>query len=308
MMQKGSSHFDICFFDIEILEKYINNPKFIVFDYGYRGMICARDNNEDESIEDEYIKNWGMAYKDDENNIIRAVGAFVADLAKLDDRKQSLWKGFLLEHQENYHISNGFIKNLVIGDWVNEVWVFNALLEEMTIINNQCNSMNIPPLFNKTFDVSNKPEGYRNIFLPTIKNYNDFVMTLEKMVVHNISIATFQVDSYCISKIERKDKNGNNKGSLTMLDEWLHKNIKTNCNLNEIIIKPLKSIRKIRQRPAHVLVSNSYDPNYYKKQIELINSTYDAVRTIRLLFSNHPLAKNVEVPEHLISGEGIVNY
>ena len=37
------------------------------------------------------------------------------------------------------------------------------------------------------------------------KNYYDFVLVMEKLVVHNISIKTFQKDSLLIAKIERKD-------------------------------------------------------------------------------------------------------
>lgn len=46
----------------------------------------------------------------------------------------------------------------------------------------------------------------------------------------------------------------------------------------------------------------------YQKQIDLINETYSAVRAIRLFFANHPLAEDVKIPEHLISGRDIVSY
>lgn len=39
-----------------------------------------------------------------------------------------------------------------------------------------------------------------------------------------------------------------------------------------------------------------------------MNDTYAAIRAIRLFFANHPLAKDVKVPEYLISGKDIVNY
>ena len=311
LMRKGKEQFEIIYFNIEILERYINNPKFIVMDNGYRGNIYPSDEFcDDEDIGDEYIKDYGMAYKDEEI-LNRAIGVFIADLAGLSPQKQMLWKGFELSNQNNYKISHGFIDNLLRGQWVEEVWIFHALIDEMKVINNQCELMGIPKLFNKTFGThyTEMPDGYRNIFLPTLKNYYDFVLVLEKMVVHNISYKTFQKSAPYIESIERKDENGKDKGSLVMFDEWLNKNIRTPEDLSQIIIKPLRNIRKIRQKPAHELTSNKYDINLYKEQNDLMHDTYTAIRAIRLFFNNHPLVRdNIEIPEYLITGKDIVSY
>ncbi|NJD02245.1 MAG: hypothetical protein FIA99_06530 [Ruminiclostridium sp.] len=180
----------------------------------------------------------------------------------------------------------------------------------MKVINEQCEHMGIPKLFNKTFGThySEMPEGFRNILLPTLKNYYDFVLVLEKIIVHNISYKTFQKDAPHIRSIDRKDESGKDKGSLVMFEEWLSKNIRTQENLADLIIKPLKNIRNIRQKPAHELTSNEYDVTLYQKQFNLMNDTYTAIRAIRMFFANHPLAKDVKVPEHLVSGKDIVNY
>jgi hypothetical protein len=180
----------------------------------------------------------------------------------------------------------------------------------MIVINEQCESIGIPKLFNRTFGTgfSEMPEGFRNILMPTLKNYYDFVLVLEKVIVHNISYKTFQKNAPCMQSIDRKDESGKNKGSLLMLDEWLNKNIQTQENLTDLIVEPLRNIRKIRQKPAHELISNEYDVTLHQKQFDLVNDTYTAIRALRLFFTNHPLAKEVKVPEHLVSGNGIVNH
>lgn len=310
LMQKGEKQFKIIYFNIEILERYVNNPKFVIMDNGYRGNIYVKDEYlDDKTIEDEYIKNYGMAYIEGKH-LERAVGVFVCDLAKLSSQKQMLWKGFELPNQRKCKINAGFVDNLINGKWVIETWIFHALIEEMKVINDQCEHMGIPKLFNKTFGThySEMPEGFRNILLPTLKNYYDFVLVLEKIIVHNISYKTFQKNALYIQGIERKDESGKDKGSLVMFEEWLSKNIRTQENITDLIIVPLKKIRNIRQKPAHELTSNQYDITLYQEQFDLMNDTYTAVRAIRLFFSNHPLAKDVKVPEHLVSGENIVNY
>lgn len=310
LMQKGEKQFKIIFFNIEILERYVNNPKFVIMDNGYRGNIYVRNKYiSDKTIENEYIKDYGMAYIDGKH-LERAVGVFACDLAKLSSQKQMLWKGFELSSQEKCKINSGFVDNLINGKWVMKTWIYHALIEEMKVINEQCEHMRIPKLFNKTFGThySEMPEGYRNIFLPTLKNYYDFVLVLEKIIVHNISYKTFPKDSLYIRSIDRKDESGKDKGSLVIFEEWLSKNICTKENIADLVIKPLKNIRKIRQKPAHELTSNEYDVTLYQEQFNLMNDAYTAIRSIRLFFANHPLAKDVKVPEHLVSGKDIVNY
>lgn len=103
LMQNGKAQFDIIFFDVEILERYNNNPRFLIMDNGYRGCISVKDEFYEESGENEYIKDYGMAYIDGEK-LNRAIGVFVIDLAKLSPRIQMLWKGFELEDQDSCKI------------------------------------------------------------------------------------------------------------------------------------------------------------------------------------------------------------
>lgn len=238
------------------------------------------------------------------------LGVFVIDLARLSPRIQMLWKGFELENQEECKINSGFIENLIEGRWVNQHWIFHALLDEMKIINKQCEALELPKMFSHVYrtDYTEMPEGYRSIMLPTLKNYYDFVLVMEKLVVHNISYKIFQKDSLHISKIERKDEQGKDKGSIAMLQEWLKKNVRANFDMDEVIINPLKNIRKIRQVPAHELTNNRYDLDVYEKQRMLMEDTYEAIRAIRMLFMGHPMAKSVKIPKYLLEGRNIVFY
>lgn len=153
-------------------------------DNGYRGCISIRDEFYDESGENEYIKDYGMAYIDGDK-LNRAIGVFVIDLASLAPRIQMLWEGFELEKQESCKINDGFVKNLIEGRWVTQHWIFHVLLEEMKIINAQCKAMELPDLFLHVYGTgyNEMPEGYRTILLPALKNYYDFVLVMEKIRV-----------------------------------------------------------------------------------------------------------------------------
>ena len=310
-MRKGTEQFEIVYFDIEILERYANNPMFFIADAGYRGTICPEDQYcEYDDIDYEYIRDYGMAYIDGEK-LRRAIGVFVCDLAKLSPQKQLLWKSFELEKQESCHIHPGFIKNLILGEWVTDAWVFHAIIDEMIAINKICDAIGIPALFNHTYGThfTEMPEGFRNILLPTKKNYYDFVLVLEKLLVHNISYKTFMHSGFNVKIVSRKDDAGNDKGSLQMLLEWLCINTTADKNkIREFIITPLKTIRKIRQAPAHELSANTYDIDYYQKQFDLVNDAYCSIRCLRELLHSHPYGKTVNLPDYFSDGTTIVNY
>ena len=309
LMRKGSPQFNIIYFNIEILDRYFDNPKFLIYDCGYRGMICPKDEFcDDPAIENEYIRDYGMAYIREEK-LNRAIGVFVYDLAKLSAKKQQLWHYFELENHNNCVIHYNFIKNLIQGEWATDIWIFDALIDEIAVINNLCSAISIPPLFNHTFGYEpyERPYGYRTIFYPTKKNYYDFITVLEKMVVHNLSYDTFTAPAKYIRTVERKDENGKEKGTLQMLEEWLSKNTSASISsIKTVIIAPLRKIRKIRQSPAHKIYGNEYDIKYYTDQQEIMSDTYISIANIRKLLSSHPLAKHVEIPDYLIDGSKIV--
>lgn len=86
---------------------------------------------------------------------------------------------------------------MILGEWVEEVSIYDAILDEMIVINNMCEQMGLPHMFRKTYKSHSleNPEDYRIIFLPTLKNFNNFILTLEKMIIHNINYKTFTTTS-----------------------------------------------------------------------------------------------------------------
>ncbi|WP_427339601.1 hypothetical protein [Caloranaerobacter sp. DY30410] len=309
MLMEGRPQLEILYFKVEVLESYYQDPRYTVLSHDYRGKIYVNDDYRDE-LEGEYLKDFGLGYHKDKGNNDRVIGAFIGDLADLSLNAQLKWKIHYIPNQEDYKINYSFYKNTILGQWVDEVSIYDALLEEMIVINKMCENMGIPKLFKKTIKPHgyDKPEDYRIILLPTLKNYYSFILTLEKMIVHNINTKTFIKEGFYVKPIDRNDKKGEPKGSLVMFSEWLKNNIRTSEDLDELIINPLKKIRKIRQVPAHEMYSNKYDKSLYRKQNELIIETYKAIRAIRLFFMNHPLNKDMEISEYLITGEKIVVY
>lgn len=69
------------------------------------------------------------------------------------------------------------------------------------------------------------------------------------------------------------------------------------------MVARFRSIRKLRQSPAHTAEDSVFDQSIFKEQRQLIADAYGALRTIRLILANHPAVRDYEIPEQLFKGE-----
>lgn len=316
MLARGAEQFRIMYFAVDVLELYVNNPQYAIWDCGYRGNIYIQDSETvEDTIHSEYIKDFGIAYpREVPRDRDRAIGVFLRDLSKLNYEAQCKWRGFLLKDQSEFIVNGGFIKNLIYGDWVTGHWIFDALLNEIKLINAMCISIGLPQLFCNEYSREYQDlVGYRIILIPTLKNYYEFVSAIEKLVINNLNYATFQKAAEYILPIERKKTDGTLKGSIEMLEEWFLINYFSENSYGYDMFKKhissvFRRVRKIRQVPAHELYDNKHDKSVYRQQNTLIEDVYSAVRALRIMLSKHPKAMAVEIPDELKDEENIVIY
>ena len=66
-----------------------------------------------------------------------------------------------------------------------------------------------------------------------------------------------------------------------------------------------RTVRRLRQKPAHAVNENLFDLAYFKEQRKIMIDAYDALRTLRLVLANHPKVRRnpPEIQEHLAKGE-----
>ena len=167
--------------------------------------------------------------------------------------------------------------------------------------------MRRPHLFNEDF-YENRPRNFSFLVRPTLEEYNNFVLTLDKMMSDNINKDFFMKEVSGESEETRNDGKIiiRPKGTIAMLDEWL--NLKfhpSDPKPMEDLNDAFKKVRKLRQKPAHAINPNVFDQKFFHLQRELIIAAYVAVRTLRLLFANHPLvsAAKIDIPDALYNGK-----
>lgn len=302
----GAGQLEFRVFDLAVLEIYRNDPRYSYQNDDIRGYI---------SISDEYylspdvperdkvlLETFGFAYDDDLN---RAVAVFCIYLNRLSPEHQQIWRS--KELQGSYKLHPDYFRNSILGDWGEGMSIFNAFLEELRIINRMCDLMGRPKLFRNDFE-DNRPRNFSFLVRPTLNEYNAFVHTLDKMMSDNISKKFFMGE--VSDEIEEERGDGKivvrQRGTISMLEEWLGRNFRlSDPKPMSDLINAFKTVRKKRQKPAHSLKPDTFDQKYIHKQRELIIEAYGAIRTIRLVFANHPqvrVADDLGIPDVLYRG------
>ena len=180
-----------------------------------------------------------------------------------------------------------------MAEFTERVSIFDAFLQELFEINKICNIQGYPPLIKNDFRES-KPQNFSWPTKPTLESYHSLIHLLDKLLSDNINRQFFE------GKI-KTDKRKN----LDLLEEYLNKFFALlDPHPKEEMLKQFKFIRKTRGIPAHEIIDNEYNIEYFDKIKKLITESYTSIRTLRLLLTNFPNAKkSYKAPEWLQTGK-----
>lgn len=291
-------------FDLSVLEFYRNDPRYTYTTDDIRGKIhLTSEYYESQSMKESdkiLLSTFGFCYDDELN---RAVAVFLRYLADLSPEHQQIWKA--KETVGNYNLHPDYYSNTILGDWGERISIFSAFIEELQIINKMANAMGRPNLFRNDFSAQDKPVEFSFLVRPTLKDYNEFVLLLDKMISDNINKDFFKGEVQEEYDETRSDGKVivRYKNTIALLDEWLRSKFQTDdWRPIQEMIKTFRDIRKQRQQPAHRINDNTFDQQYIHKQRGLILSAYQSIRDIRLIFANHPRCSHIEISKTLFEG------
>ena len=297
----GEGQLEPVFFDLAVLEIYSADPRYHFQWSDYNGYIGLTEKHHADAdpADDSFLQTFGLGH-DDRGQ--RVVVVYLRYLHGLTPEHQQIWNARLVKRP--CKMVYEYYQNGILAEWAEDMSFYSAVLLEMGVINEIASAVGRPHLFRDTFE-RDRPREFSIFFRPTLRNYEAFVHTLDKMLSENIDKAFLQGDVDDEDRIVRNDGavEVRQRGTLTMLEDWLRNRWKvTEAGYPENIVGPLKEVRTLRQRPAHKIVANEYDKEYEAKQDELVERVYFSLRILRLLLQNYPAAKNVKVPEHLQKG------
>jgi len=295
-------------FDLAILEFYRNDPRYTYYANDIDGRICAKDEyfeSDEMAVHDQiFMKSFGFAYNEAMN---RSVAVFLRYLADLSPEHQQIWRA--KEVGSDYKLHPDYFRAVYLGQWMENVPIFDAYLCELFIINQMARVMGRPSLFRQDFGefLEGKPPRFAFLIRPTAEEFNGFVLLLDKLLSDNINVKFFRNDVPLETEIKRVDDKieVQRKGTIQVLNDWVRSKFQVNdWTAWDDAVAAMKKVRKMRQTPAHAVDQNEFDQKYIKQQRDLICLAYSAVRTIRLVFANHPAVKaaDIEIPDAVREG------
>ena len=291
-------------FDLSILEFYRNDPRY---NYQYddiHGFICIKSEySESASLPESdqiLLESFGFSI-DDESNIYVAV--FLRYLSNLSPEHQLIWASKQVDLKTYLHPD--YHRTSIIGDFPEKLSLYQAVLLEIKAINDICEAIEREPLFRDDFFVSGRPREFGYLLRPTLKEFNDFVHLLDKMLSENINRKFFKNEVSFEKEETRSDGKiiVNQKGTIQILEDWLRDQFRAEdwSDINEMFCT-FRHIRKLRQKPAHSVDENEFDQKYIKEQQELMKSVYRAVKILRVVLAYHPAAASIKIEKKLKDG------
>ncbi|NCP60154.1 MAG: hypothetical protein GW839_07625 [Flavobacteriales bacterium] len=298
-------HLTPIFFEIEVLDRYFNDPRFDFKFKDYSGQIsCLYDEKDNPIVREEdqiFLKTFGLGF--DENGDRLAV-VYLRYLKDLTPEHQVYWKS--RQKKGNCKMLEEYHQNTIQGNWTFSYSIFSGFIGEQKCINDLTELIFTKPLFRKSFENENRPKEFTFFFTPTLKNYNDFILLLDKMISENINKDFFEgkVEFFEFKELENGLVERQSKGTLQLFEEWLTSvfNVKGDGTVSELF-KPLRKIRKERQNLAHRINENQYDKQLIEKQKIIMDEVYSVFRNLRNIFHQHPKARNFEIPNWLENGK-----
>ena len=305
-LAQGAGQLDYRTFDLSVLEYYRNDPRYCYSTDFIHGEISIEDKYyESASVpqSDQIIlKTFGFAYDDDFN---RYVAVFVRYLSDLSPEHQRVWA--VKEIKGNIKLHPDYYASSIEGSWGTRMSIFEAFVQELKLINEMSLIIGKPKLFNNCYS-SERPKEFGFLLRPTESEFNSFMLLLDKMMSDNINIKFFESDVELESEEEREDGKiiVRRKGTVQILTAWVNKYFKpVDAKPIENMIATFKKVRKLRQKPAHKVNTDSFNQDIFKKQRQIIINSYDAIRTLRMILANHPdvRKKPPEISEQLLHGD-----
>ena len=221
---------------------------------------------------------------------------FDPTLMWLPGKQQRIWKEFWVQGQVKG--SEDYVTAAIDGQPVKANSVYDAIVFEQVEINKLFELMEHWPLFRDTY-AEKRPTQFSFFVKPTQGNYKNFVQLLDKMLSDNLNIAAFggDVERQERIRISASEFELRQKGSISMLDEWLCLRYPTASPEERLaIIKPLREVRSLRQKPAHKVEQDTYDRQFYALQDELVWKVYEALRDLRCLLATDSSVSSYEPP------------
>jgi DNA-binding Lrp family transcriptional regulator len=170
MLLEGYPQLYPCYFSLDVLERYKNDPRYYLRKDGTNLSLSIKDEfyfrkkipEEDKIL----IQNFGYAYSKETGQ--KVIMVFLRDLHNLSSKHQKYWESYQI--RGDFVIDNDYLKSNLLAKFIDYHSVYEAFLEEEKQINIIAKIMGKPPLFRKEYeyeslsDFGDLPKPTKKIF------------------------------------------------------------------------------------------------------------------------------------------------
>lgn len=295
---RGGSSLDLVFFDIEVLERYRNDPRYRFRLRSFGGSIWYHDvegPGKLSSRDECYIERFGIGNAE---NGQRVLCSMLYQLRGLTSAHQLAWQAH--ERTDECRLNPISFDAWFKGDWPSHGSLFDAVVAEIQVINKIAISAFDKPFFSEEYDEF-IPKHYGVLLRPTKREYIEFAKALDVMLSENINRDFFPAS---VSRVRKRKVKGEEVletlGSIGLLQTWLEQSFRPkDFDPTVEICNPLKQIRSARSSGSHKELIDSYDLEFERRQSELLQQAYHSLNGLRQILMLHPHAGEPEIPDWL---------
>lgn len=198
-MALGKPQLKCCFFAIDLLHKYVSDPRFDFSFSDYSGSIYSNDNVDD--ADKIHIKSFGVG----RNGNDYVVAVFLRELGMCPESVQQLWFSKMIKDQSHCKVIESFLKNQFECCWDFPRTIYRVVTEEVENIYTLTKNIWGIPLFEHIYDKnSEKLRGFNMLLLPTQTSLDDFYRQLEIITVENLNEEFFKIKEFALLIVELK--------------------------------------------------------------------------------------------------------
>lgn len=288
-------------FDLSVLETYRADPRYTYDCDDLHGTISISDEYyRSENVPDRdkvLLQKFGFGY---DETLGRSVVTFNRYLADLSPEHQRIWAAHEVARPVRIHPD--FYRTEILGAFPEALSLCDAFFMELETINAMTTAMGRPLLFRNV----ERPKRFGFLLRPTQHEFDQSVHLLDKLLSDNLNQKFF--DKEINFERERVRNDGKieieRKGTLQALEEWVRLKVRMpDPKPFEEMMAVFREVRKLRQKPAHAVSADVFDQELFRTQRSLLVRAYGALRTLRLMLTNHPAARQVDVDPFLFAGK-----
>lgn len=283
---EGEGVLELRYFEMAAVEPYRNDPRyrFVLNDFGFSfgiGDDAYLDAAEPDHDKIHTVRaGFGFpeaALKAGATDFPRYACAFLTDLWKVTPRHQrrlATWQvddSGLTPHPTWWRMQ--------MGHWAEHIGPFEKILAELEALNELWQICFGAELFRNV----ERPRDWGWVLRPSSNEWDGFMLTTDKLLSDNLSKAGLDA-----AGAPTLADDGARLGTLSRLEQLLLTRSSTSADSIRSVLKPLRDVRKQRQRPAHSAVDPLTDRSVFHRQRVVLGAVAGSLEALRVFLSRHP--------------------